>query len=481
MQDVKDKTKNTNRLLFGTDGIRGVANQHPMSIEVATALGRVLGYWIRTQSQYESSISSAIRDSADRPRVCIGKDSRISGDLIQSACVAGLCASGIDVIILGVIPTPAVALITQVQQAAAGIMISASHNPFADNGIKIFNAHGYKLSDEQESQFETWMQNRVWEALEIAPHQIGTLSTDETAVQVYIDTLSKVLHIPSLKGMRIAIDCAHGASAHFTRQCLMHLGAEVHAIGVTPNGININQQCGATHPQTLSQIMKNSSQAFHLGICLDGDADRCILLDEAGTILTGDHLLFILARWLMTQKRLPHNKVVVTLMSNLGLDHALAPYGITLQRVNVGDRYVTQCMREYGLNLGGEQSGHLIIQDLNATGDALLAAFVILNIMLQDQVTLSQLAAEMHMFPQVLNSFKVPFKPDLVCLSRTQEEIAKANKNLADQGRVLVRYSGTELKARVMIEGKDLSKIEDHCHSISQCMIQEINELYHHA
>ena len=454
------------RRLFGTDGIRGKANEGAMTAEIALKLGRTMGYLLnRDQPQ-----------DRPRPRVVIGKDTRISGYMIEQALVSGLCSAGVDPYIAGPLPTPGVAFLTVSRRADAGFMISASHNPYEDNGIKIFAHDGYKLPDEREVEIEALMESEEVNTFRPTGDRIGqAFRISDAGGRYNVMAKSAFPRSLTLSGLKIVIDCAHGAAYKVAPEVLRELGAEVIAIGIQPNGTNINDQCGATYPQAV-QIEVLHHQA-DLGISLDGDADRCILVDERGMVLDGDQILAVLARHLYQKGRLQQNRVVTTVMSNLGLESALNPLGIDVDRVQVGDRYVVARMRQEGLSLGGEQSGHTILHHYTTTGDGLVTALSMLSVMVGEKKKLSELAQEMTPFPQVLKSITVPHKPELATLERTQKLIAEIEDKLGQKGRVLVRYSGTQKMARVMLEGPDQNLIQGYVDEISACLLDEISSL----
>jgi phosphoglucosamine mutase len=481
--------ENKVRQLFGTDGMRGRANEGAMSAEVALQLGRAVGYLLH---QRGGQIGRA------RPQVVIGKDTRVSGYLIENALVAGLCSAGIDVYLAGPLPTPGVALLTQSRRADAGLMISASHNPFEDNGVKIFARDGYKLPDEEEMMIESLMHGEGCTSFDdsilgrIHPHHwhgsaqlnqhrpigenIGRAARISDAIGRYNVMAKQALpRSVSLSGLKVVIDCANGAAYRVAPQVLQELGAEVIPMAVEPNGININDHCGATH--TASLIEKVGAENAHLGIALDGDADRCILVDERQQVLDGDQVLAVLGRSMKNNGTLKANRVVTTVMSNLGLEKSLERCDVGVERVQVGDRYVVAKMREINANLGGEQSGHTILRDIATTGDGLVTALSMLGVMVQEEKSLSQLGAEMQHFPQALKSFIVAAKPSLTSLPKTQNAISKVESMLHGKGRVLVRYSGTQQMARVMVEGEDTQVVEGLVEEISELMATEINEL----
>ncbi len=442
------------RRLFGTDGIRGVANQYPMTAEVALALGR--------------SVAEHFRQRGRRCRVVIGKDTRLSGYMFESALEAGIVSAGADVLLVGPLPTPAIAFITASMRADAGVVISASHNPFQDNGIKLFGPDGFKLPDEVEAEIEYRMKNP--DPLTPGPEpKIGKAVRLDDAegryVQYIKNTFPKTL---TLDGMRIVVDCANGAAYRTAPQVFEELGAEVTSLSYEPNGRNINDGCGALHPEKVAAEVRRTRAA--IGIALDGDADRVILADEHGEICDGDHILSILGTRLIEKDRLPGNTVVATVMSNLGLERCLAKKNGKLLRTAVGDRYVVEAMREGGYVFGGEQSGHIVFLREATTGDGLLAALQVLSVMVQEERSLSDLAKQMTRYPQVLVNFQVARKVPIENLPSVQAAIAKVEKMLGVDGRVLVRYSGTESKARVMIEGTDEAIIRGYAEEIADCM-----------
>jgi phosphoglucosamine mutase len=352
-------------------------------------------------------------------------------------------------------------------------MISASHNPYEDNGIKIFARDGYKLPDEREAEIETLMESEEVRLFRPTGDQIGrAFRISDAGGRYNVMAKSAFPRRLTLSGLKIVIDCAHGAAYKVAPEVLRELGADVIAVGIQPNGVNINEQCGATYPQAV-QIEVLHHQA-DLGISLDGDADRCILVDERGMVLDGDQILAVLARHLHQKGKLNDRRVVTTIMSNLGLEAALHPLGIQVDRVQVGDRYVVARMREHDLSLGGEQSGHTILHQYTTTGDGLVTALSMLSVMVEEKKKLSDLAQEMTPFPQVLKSMIVPCKPPLTELHQTQALITQVEDDLTDQGRVLVRYSGTQKMVRVMIEGPDTTQIQGYVDQISTCLLNEI-------
>lgn len=457
------------RKLFGTDGIRGVANSYPMSAELVLKLGRAVGYLL--YQHHERSGRSG------RPYVVIGKDTRISGYMIETALISGLCSAGVDCYIAGPLPTPGVAFLTVSRRADAGFVISASHNSFEDNGVKIFARDGYKLPDEDEAELEALMESEVLSLFRPTGEQVGRATRIDDAKGRYNVSVKQAFPRDlSLSGLKIAIDCAHGAAYKVAPEVLKELGAEVLRVGVEPNGLNINHKCGATHPEYLAEIVRR--EQADVGVCLDGDADRCILIDERGEALDGDQILAVLARSLHERGELTSHTVVTTVMSNLGLEAALKPLGITVERVQVGDRYVVARMREGHFRLGGEQSGHIILSEFATTGDGLAAALAMLGVAVKEGKRMSELGAEMKRFPQHLESFEVVAKPPLKELGDTQALMARFEAELGSQGRILVRYSGTQNMARVMVEGPDQSRVEAIVSSLSCALRSEI-QAYH--
>jgi phosphoglucosamine mutase len=450
------------RKLFGTDGIRGVANQDPMTAEVALRLGQAVAQRFRHPS---------------RPgRIVIGKDTRLSGYMLESALVAGIVTAGADVMLVGPLPTPGIAFITSSMRADAGVVISASHNPYQDNGIKIFAADGFKLPDEVEADLERRMTDIAAGAgggLAEAG-AIGKAVRIEDARGRYVQFLKHAFPKElTLDGVKIVVDCANGAAYQVAPRVFEELGAEVHTMGVTPDGRNINDGCGALHPEKLAVEVKRVGA--HLGVALDGDADRLILVDETGTVVDGDQVMAILGTRMLVRGALPGKTVVATVMSNLGLERALAAKGGKLLRTAVGDRYVVEAMREGGFLLGGEQSGHIVFLDHATTGDGMVAALRVLAVVLSEERSLSELAQRaMVRYPQVLLNFSVARKRPFEEMPTVQQTIAKIEGDLGAEGRVVVRYSGTESKARVMIEGQDLGNIRAQAEEIAESLKREL-------
>ncbi len=430
---------------FGTDGIRGKANVAPMSPDFVLKLGQAIGLHFRTAYPH--------------PRILIGKDTRRSGYMLEQALSAGICSVGVDVQYLGPLPTPGIAYLTRGLRACAGIVISASHNPFDDNGIKIFSDNGFKLPDEIELKLESMVDDpNLAQDLPIGMN-IGSAKRIDDAVGQYAVFLKEQFpkHL-ALDGLRIVLDCANGASYKVAPKVFSELGAEIFVIGNTPDGQNINYRCGALHPQNLQEKVR--LYKADIGIALDGDADRLIVVDDSGEIVDGDQILAICAEHLHREGRLKKSTVVSTVMSNMGLDIAMQKIGVKLARTKVGDRYVVEEMRKGGYNLGGEQSGHLVFSDCSTTGDGILAALHLLEVMLIKQKKLSELKGCMELLPQVLKNIHVLHKKPFESLPEVQSAITQAESMLGQSGRVLVRYSGTENLARVMIEGEDHVQID---------------------
>jgi phosphoglucosamine mutase len=458
------------RALFGTDGIRGRANQHPMTPELALSLGRAVGWTLYHALRRETSEEL---NSGGRPYALIGRDTRASGDMIENALVAGLCSVGIDAHLIGVIPTPAVAQLTAQSEAFAGLMISASHNPFYDNGVKVFAHDGYKLPDELEAQIEALLITPELNAHRPIGAEVGRATLIDDAEERYLDRLkSATSSAQALAGLKVVLDAANGAASSVAPRALEALGAEVIPIFCSPDGVNINQECGATHLDALTQAVLDHQA--DVGVALDGDADRCLLIDERGQILDGDQIITLLARDFLQRDRLPHRRVVTTVMSNLGLDEALSALDVTVDRVQVGDRYVMERMRAEGLSLGGEQSGHTIIHDYATTGDGLLTAILSLALCAKEGQKMSALGGAMRHFPQALKSFEVPAKPELNTLTETMTRVAEIEARLGASGRVFVRYSGTQQMARVMVEGPAQAQVDADTHELAHLMLTEI-------
>ncbi|AFO90385.1 phosphoglucosamine mutase [Phaeobacter inhibens] len=426
------------RKFFGTDGVRGTANIHPMTADMALRIGAAVGRYFR-------------RDASGVHRVVIGKDTRLSGYMFESALTAGLTSTGMNVLLLGPVPTPAVGLMTRSMRADLGVMISASHNPAADNGIKFFGPDGFKLSDTVEMELEALIEAGVEPA---QAQNIGRAKRIDDARFRYGERVKSSLPRDiRLDGLKVVIDCANGAAHRAAPEILWELGAEVIPVGVSPDGTNINRDCGSTHPGTAAETVV--AHGAHVGICLDGDADRVIIIDDTGKVADGDQLMALLATRWAEDGVLAGNALVSTVMSNLGLERHLAARGIALERTAVGDRYVVERMREGGFNLGGEQSGHIVMTDYATTGDGLMAGLHFLAEMVRADKPASQLAQQFAPVPQLLKNVRFAAGQTPLESDQVQTAIRVAEETLAGQGRLLIRKSGTEPLVRVMAECED--------------------------
>ncbi|WP_164867727.1 phosphoglucosamine mutase [Rhodovarius crocodyli] len=431
------------RRLFGTDGIRGTANKAPMDAATALRLGQAAGRFFNRGSY--------------RHRVIIGKDTRLSGYMLEPALTAGFVSAGMDVVLVGPLPTPAIAALTRSMRADLGVMVSASHNPFEDNGIKLFGPEGLKLSDADEMAIERLMAGDLTDAL-ATPGRLGRASRLEDAPGRYIEAAKQTFPRGlTLEGMRIVVDCAHGAGYKVAPTVLWELGAEVVPIGVTPDGFNINKGCGSTHPGPLADLVRE--RRADLGIALDGDADRLVLVDEEGTVIDGDQILALIAERWHAEGRLRGDGVVATVMSNMGLERMLEAKGLTLHRTAVGDRYVSERMREIGCNLGGEQSGHMIMSDFGTTGDGLVAALQVLALLVEEKRPASEACRRFTPLPQKLNNLRHSGGKPLA-RPEVKAAIAAEEAELNGKGRVLIRESGTEPVIRVMVEAEEEAMLD---------------------
>jgi phosphoglucosamine mutase len=451
--------------LFGTDGIRGMANEWPMTAEVAMAVGRAVAHVLQQSPLINAKSSLPIglkplesSKQIRRARIVVGKDTRISGYMIENAIASGICSMGADVVLIGPLPTPGVAFVTQSMRADAGIMISASHNPFHDNGIKIFSADGYKLPDELEREIERLVTTQEINKIRPTGDLVGKAFRIDDVHGRYLVFLKALFPKDmDLLGVRIALDCANGAAYKVAPLVFEELGAEVIRRGVGPNGLNINDKCGALHPEEIAGA--TVEYRADIGISLDGDGDRCILSDENGEIVDGDQIIGLCALQMAAEGNLLKNTVVTTPMSNIGLEMTLKERGISMVRAQVGDRYVVDTMRKNGYNLGGEQSGHVVFLDQSTTGDGIVAALKVLEAMRRTGKPLSELKKQIKLFPQVRNDVRVSRKEPLEQHESIQKAIRAAEESLKNKGRVFVRYSGTEPLARVMVEGENLDII----------------------
>lgn len=447
------------RKLFGTDGVRGVANLEPMTSEIAMQLGRAAAHIFMRR--------------AGRHQVVIGKDTRLSGYMLESALTSGICSMGVDVLLVGPLPTPAIAFLTRSLRADAGVVISASHNPYQDNGIKFFSNEGFKLPDELEARIEQLIISDEIKHLRPTADAIGKAYRIDDAEGRYIEFVKRSLPRDlDFQGIKLVVDCANGAAYKVAPAVFRELGAEIEVIANTPDGMNINDGCGAVHPERLQEAVRR--HGAHIGIALDGDADRAIFVCEQGTIIDGDHVMAALGLDLHAQGQLACQTVVGTVMSNFGLEIAMKKAGIQLMRTPVGDRYLMERMLADGYNFGGEQSGHFIFLDHNTTGDGLISALQILSLMKRTGKPLSELAKAMTAVPQILLNVKVKHKPDLNQIPDIQQAIKSAEVTLNGSGRVLVRYSGTESLLRIMVEGErdsTIREVADHLAEIVRARI----------
>jgi phosphoglucosamine mutase len=458
--NMPPKEERASQRLFGTDGVRGVANVYPMTAEVAMQLGRALAH--------------LIRNGPHRHRVIIGKDTRLSGYMLEQALAAGIISMGVDVDLVGPLPTPGIANLTTSMRADAGAVISASHNPYQDNGIKFFWRDGFKLPDETEAKIEELVASGAIDSIRPTATKIGRAFRLEDARGRYIVFLKTTFPRElTLEGMTIVVDCANGAAYKTAPAVLEELGAKVIALGVQPDGKNINNKCGALYPENLSRaVVKHGA---NVGIALDGDADRLIVVDEKGNVVDGDAIMAICTGELVTRRELKKKTLVSTVMSNIGLERAVARWGVKVVRTKVGDRYVVEEMRKNGYNIGGEQSGHLIFSDHTTTGDGTLAALQLLAVMCRQQKPVSELASIFEPVPQTLVNVVVKQKRELGELPTVMRAIQDVEKKLGKEGRVLVRFSGTEPKARVLIEGTDAARNEQYAREIAEALSKALN------
>jgi phosphoglucosamine mutase len=431
--------------LFGTDGIRGVANSDPMTAEMALRVGKGIASIVKTENRHN--------------RILIGKDTRLSGYMLENALTAGICSMGLNILLVGPLPTPAIAFLTVSMRADAGVVISASHNSFQDNGIKIFNWDGFKLPDELENKIEDLVFSPSFGLFSPKAGEIGKAFRIDDAAGRYIMFLKYTFpkHL-TLEGLRIVLDCANGAAYKVGPAVFEELGGTVIPLGIHPDGENINLNCGSLYPKKISDAVK-LNQA-HIGIALDGDGDRVIFVDEYGKEVDGDQILAICAKEMIKDNTLNKNTLVATIMSNIGLEKAVESFGGRLIKTQVGDRYVVEELRRGGYNLGGEKSGHLIFLDYNTTCDGILTALQILSIMLKNKKPLSELSQVMQIFPQILVSVAVNKRKDISQIPAILNQIQKAENKLKGKGRIVVRTSGTESKIRVMVEGEDEGEIK---------------------
>ncbi|MCH3965724.1 MAG: phosphoglucosamine mutase [Clostridium sp.] len=446
--------------MFGTDGVRGIANKE-LTCELAYKLGK--------------AGACVLTEGAGSPKILVGMDTRISGDMLEGALVSGILSVGAKAICVGVIPTPAIAYLTKKYGADAGVVISASHNPVEYNGIKFFNGQGYKLSDELEDKIQRLIESEFKGIDVLTGEKIGAKTNKiYKALTDYIEFAKSTIDV-NLKGLRVALDCANGASSKTSVKAFKEMGADVYVINNDPDGININKNCGSTHPEELMDYVVKKK--CDLGLAFDGDADRCLAVDENGNLINGDFIIGIIGKYLKSRGRLNKNSVVVTVMSNLGLDIALRNENINTVKTKVGDRYVLEEMKKNGYVLGGEQSGHIIMLDYNTTGDGLVTALQIASIVKESGRTLSELASFIKELPQVLVNARVPNDKKNIYNEDEQimSEIEKMEKKLDGCGRVLIRPSGTEPLVRVMLEGKIQSEIDDMASNLASLIEKKAN------
>ena len=420
---------------FGTDGVRGIANEE-LTPELAFRLGRIGSYVLTKESQ-------------SKPKILVGRDTRISGYMLENALIAGILSTGVEVMTLGVISTPGVAYLTRVMNANGGIMISASHNPVEDNGIKFFGADGYKLTEEQENEIENMLNQQEDTLPRPTGAGVGSVTEYFEGGHRYIQYLKQTVD-EDFTDIHVAIDCAHGATSSLATHVFADLEADISTMGASPNGLNINEGVGSTHPEKLTELVKEKEA--NIGLAFDGDGDRLIAVDENGKIVDGDQIMFIIGRYLKSEGRLKSNTIVSTIMSNLGFYKALSSYDMLSVQTAVGDKYVVEEMRKEGYNFGGEQSGHIVFLDYNTTGDGLLTGLQLVNIMKVTGRTLSDLASDMSIYPQQLVNIPVTDKHAVTENAKIAEVIKEVEKEMAGNGRVLVRPSGTESLVRVMVE-----------------------------
>ena len=446
--------------LFGTDGIRGVANENPMTAEMALNIGRATAHLFKRKGH--------------TPRIIIGKDTRISGYMLENALVSGICSMGVNALLVGPLPTPGIAFATNSIKADAGIVISASHNPFQDNGIKIFSGEGFKLSDEKELAIEELIFSNNMHLLRPSPNELGKAYRIDDVRGQYIVFLKNTFPKEyNLEGIKVILDCANGATYRVAPDTFSELGADITSLFDKPNGENINANCGSQHPETLAkEVVKRKAD---VGFAFDGDGDRCIAVDEKGSVLTGDQILAICAKEMKKKVKLNKNLVVRTVMSNIGLGIALKKLGIEYAITKVGDRYVLEEMQAKGALIGGEDSGHIIFLEHHTTGDGIITALQVLAAMKSEEKPLSELAQVMRVFPQKLINVEVKNKPELSTIPEIGEVIRGVEEQLGDKGRILVRYSGTQPMCRVMVEGPTHEDTEKYCKHIADVLREKLS------
>lgn len=449
----------TEKRLFGTDGIRGVANVEPMTAETALKLGRAIAYVFKNEPR--------------RHRIVIGKDTRLSGYMIESAMMAGICSMGVDAIMVGPLPTPGIAFITSSMRADAGVVISASHNPYQDNGIKFFTHDGLKLPESLELEIEEFIFDDNDPAHRPTASALGKAYRIDDAMGRYSvfakATFPKEL---TLDGIKVVVDCANGATYKVAPEVFIELGAEVVAIGVYPDGENINRDCGALYPENLSKVVKEVGA--DIGIAIDGDGDRCILVDESGGIIDGDHIMAIVAKDMIDKGTLKGDTLVATIMSNSGLEESIEAVGGKVVRTGVGDRFVVEEMMKNGYNFGGEQSGHIIAFDHTTTGDGIITALQVLAVMVEGKKKLSELSKIMKTYPQILLNVEITEKRPIEEMAKLSKALKEIQGELEGCGRAFIRYSGTEQLARITVEGKSEAEINKMAESLAEIIREEI-------
>jgi phosphoglucosamine mutase len=445
--------------LFGTDGVRGVANEYPMTAEMALNIGRATAFLFKRKGHI--------------PRIIIGKDTRISGYMLENALVSGICSMGVNALLVGPLPTPGIAFATSSMRADAGIVISASHNPFQDNGIKIFSSEGFKLPDEKELEIEKLIFSNNMHTLHPSPSELGKAYRIDDARGRYIVFLKNTFPKEhTLEGTKVVLDCAHGATYRVAPDTFFELGADVISLFDQPNGENINAHCGSQHPETLAEeVIKGKAD---VGFAFDGDGDRCTTVDEKGSVLTGDQIMAICAKEMKKEGKLNKNLVVCTVMSNIGFGIALKQVGIEQVVTKVGDRYVLEEMQAKGAVIGGEESGHVIFLEHHTTGDGIITALQVLAAMKKAQKPLSELAQVMRVFPQKLINVDVKTKPELSTIPEIGAAVRDVEEQLGDKGRVLVRYSGTQNMCRVMVECPTNEETEKYCGQIADVIREKL-------
>jgi len=447
--------------LFGTDGIRGKANKYPMTAETALNIGR--------------GVAVIFKKDKGKSKIIIGKDTRISGDMLEYAIASGICSTGGDAYLTGILPTPGVAAVISSCGADAGIVISASHNPFDDNGIKIFNSSGYKISDEKEAELEQFLYDNDFASVCNSVQDTGRVCNIKDARSLYTEFLKLAVNDKAgFRGMKILLDCSNGATYQAAPELFADLGADVESFFISPDGKNINENCGSQHPEYLAE--KVSEKGAQIGLAFDGDGDRLIAVDEKGNVITGDQILIICAKMMKQKGILENNLVVSTVMSNLGFRLALKAMGISHIEADVGDRYVMKEMLGSGAMLGGEDSGHVIFLAHHTTGDGILTALKLIEAMNYESKPLSELAKIMTVYPQMLMNVEVKSKPDVKTIPEIQKEIEAVEKEMGEKGRVLVRYSGTQSLCRIMVEAPTHEKTQQYCQQIADVVLKKIGQ-----